>query len=432
MVAKIGTRFGLVSRADETAATRRQRAVAGWVTYDLANTIFSLNIVSLYFSLWVVDDKGGSDGSYLVANSISMALMFLAAPFLGALSDQTPRRLPFLIFTSISCCVFTALLGLGGLTISLACFVVANFFYQGGLIFYDALLPSVSTPENRGRIGGIGVAVGYFGSLVGIATGLAVTGVLGSDAKPTIFRLTALLFLIFAIPCFLWVKERPRADAIPLGWESMRRAWSELGETARRARQYPRLTKFLIGRLFYSDAVNTAIATMGIYATKEVGFSDTEIQLILLAGIVGSIMGGFVWGPLVDSYGPRWVLDRVLGLWAITLISIALVAYLDLPKLTFWGIGILAGWGLAGLWCADRPFMILLTPPRYLGAFYGLYAMLGRFSAIIGPLLWTLVVDGLHLGRPAAVLSLLGMVALSYFILRNVSDARPRWAPDEL
>jgi UMF1 family MFS transporter len=180
------------------------------------------------------------------------------------------------------------LLGSGGLWLSLVFFVVANCFYQAGLIFYDALLPAVSTPETRGRIGGIGVGVGYVGSLLGIGMGLTVTTLMGEDEKPMIFRLTALLFALFALPCFFWVKEVPRADAVPFGRESARRAWHELGETARRARRYPRLTRFLAGRLFYTDAANTMIATMGIYATKEVGFSDAEVQVVLAAGIVAA------------------------------------------------------------------------------------------------------------------------------------------------
>jgi MFS transporter, UMF1 family len=415
----------------EIAPEPERKAVVGWVLYDLANTIFSLNIISLYLSLWVTDDMDGRDGHILVANSLSMAVIFLSAPLLGALSDQTPRRLPFLIVTTVVCCAFTALLGLGGLYGTLALFVVANCFYQAGLIFYDALLPTVSTEANRGRIGGIGVGVGYLGSLIGIGMGLAVTTILGEEEKPTIFRLTALLFLIFAIPCFLWVKERPRVGTIRFGRESARRAWRELGETARRVRAYPRLVRFLSGRLFYTDAANTMIAVMGIYGTKEVGFSDTEIQTVLVGGILASIAGGFTWGPLVDRHGPRWVLLRVLALWGVILIATALVAYLDLSKWTFWGIGALAGFALAGLWSADRPLMLRLSPPRYLGAFYGIYAMVGRFAAIIGPLLWTVVVDLLGLGRPAAVLSLLGMMAVAFAILRPLDDARTVWTDAE-
>jgi UMF1 family MFS transporter len=146
-------------------------AVVGWVLYDLANTIFSLNIVSLYFSLWVVNVMGGTDADYGFATSISMAVIFCASPLLGALTDQSPRRMPFLVVSTLICIGFTLLLGQGGLLSSLIFFAIANIAYQAGLQFYDALLPEVSNEENRGWIGGIGVGVGYLGSLIGLAAG---------------------------------------------------------------------------------------------------------------------------------------------------------------------------------------------------------------------------------------------------------------------
>lgn len=405
-------------------AALRQRPVLGWALFDLANTIFAINILSLYFSLWVVNEMHGRDGDYLVANSLSMALIFLSAPFLGALSDQAPRRLPFLVVSTLLCCTFTALLGLGGLWVALACFVVANCCYQAGVIFYDSLLPTVSTEQTRGLIGGIGLGIGYLGSLLGIALGLTVTA-FDPHAKPTIFRLTALFFLLFALPCFRWVRERPRPDVAPFGWDAVGRAWGELRATARRLGGYPTLRRFLIGRVFYSDAANTTLAVLGIYGTKEIGFTDAEVQVVLLGGIVAACLGSFAWGRLVDLHGPRRVLVCVLALWAAILLTIALVAYLGLPKVVFWPIGVAAGLAVAGLWCSDRPFMLRLTPPRYLGQFYGLYAMVGRFAAIVGPLLWTVIVDGLGWGRPAAVLSLMGMMLLALAVIWGTNDEVP-------
>ncbi len=103
---------------------------------------------------------GGRDSDYGLANSLSMGLIFLTAPLIGALSDQASGRKPYLVVTTLICVGFTAVLGLGGLFITLVLFVIANYCYQAGLIFYDALLPVVSTPENRGRIGGIGIGLG--------------------------------------------------------------------------------------------------------------------------------------------------------------------------------------------------------------------------------------------------------------------------------
>src|SRR5262245_11134360 len=376
-----------------------------------------MNVVSLYFALWVVRDMGGRDADYALASSLSQALIFVTAPLLGALSDQTPRRMPFLVATTLLCCAATALLGTWGVLLSLTLFVVANYFFQAGLIFYDALLPSVSTEADRGRVGGIGIGIGYLGSFVGVGMGLVI---LEADptAKPLIFRLTGLLFLLFALPCFIWVREAARARTGGFGVEAVRRAVGELRETAANVRRYPGLARFLVGRIFYADAASTIIAFMAIYVTQEVGFSERQAQLVLLVGVAAAIVGAFGWGALVDRIGPKRTLNRVLVVWAAIFGAAAGIAYLDLPSDLFWGVAVLAGLALGGTWASDRPFMLRLTPPERLGQFYGLYAMVGRFAAILGPLLWAAIVDWLGLGRPAAVLSLLLMIAVAYLILR--------------
>lgn len=411
-------------------------SVASWVLYDLANTIFSLNIVSLYFSLWVVNVMGGSDTAYGLANSISMAVVFVASPLLGALTDQAPRRLPFLIVSTLSCIAFTLLLGQGGLLFSLVFFAIANISYQAGLQFYDALLPEVSAESNRGWIGGLGVGFGYLGSLIGISVGRALLD--GVEALPvaeqtarytTVFHATGILFLIFALPAFFFVKERVRADR-HFSLASVGAAARQVVDTVRSTQRYPGLVRFLTGRVFYTDAVNTVIAFMGIYVTNEVGFSADEASLVLLVAIVFAAVGGFAWGKVVDRIGPKRSLNLVLTLWAIVFAWTALVGYLGLPGSTFWPVPCLAGIALGGTWAADRPYMLRLTPPSRVGEFYGLYGMVGRFAAITGPAIWALVADVLGWGRPTAVLTLLGGIVISYFILRPVSDSPREW-PDE-
>ncbi|MFN8635606.1 MAG: MFS transporter [Chloroflexota bacterium] len=406
-------------------------AVAGWVSYDLGNTVFSFNIVSIYLPLWVVNDMGGRDSDYGLANSISMGLMFLTAPLLGAISDQAGRRMPYLLFTTLMCVTPTLFLGRGGLALTLPLFVVANYFYQAGTIFYDSLLATVSTPATRGRIGGLGVGIGYFGSFLGVGTGLLVLS-FDPNGKPTIFMLSGLLFLLFAIPCFVFVRERHRPDAKPVGVETVRAALGELTYTMRRVNQYPGLGRFLIGRIFYADAANTLIAFMGIYVSNEVGFSDSATQLLLLSGIAAGVIGGLCWGPIVDKAGPKRTLDAILIVWLVVFALVAGIGGLNLPGWLFWIAGPLAGVALGGTWTADRPLMLQLSPPRYLGQFYGLYAMVGRFAAIMGPLLWSLVVDGLHLGRPAAVLTLAVMIVISFTILRGVPNTPTVWGPEDV
>src|SRR5688572_11586250 len=153
---------GTASLAETQPHVIRRRAVASWVLYDLANTIFSMGVVSLYFSLYVRDQVGAerADGVYSVATAVSMALIFVISPLLGAMTDRARRRMPFLVWSTIICCTCTALLGRGPFALSLVLFVIANAVYQAGVQFYDALLPEVTTEENRGRVSGLGVGIG--------------------------------------------------------------------------------------------------------------------------------------------------------------------------------------------------------------------------------------------------------------------------------
>jgi UMF1 family MFS transporter len=407
---------------EATATPPRRRAVAAWILYDLANTIFSIAIVSNYFPIWVVDDMGGRDADVGLANGAATALVLVSAPFLGALSDRRLGRIPLLIASTAVCCTLTALLGSGGLGTSLLLFVGASYAFQTGLIFYDALLPAVSSESDRGRIGGLGVGIGYVGSLIGIGVGLAVLSAGGQE--PVIFRLTALLFALFAVPCFVWVRERPRSARDAEGGLD----GGDLLGSFRGLARYPDLRRLLLGRVLYANAANTLILYMGIYATAELGFGDREKDLLLLVGILAAIAGGLGWGRTVDRSGPKRALSAVLALWAVTLLAAGAIPSLGLPKAWFWPVAALAGVALGGTWTADRPFMLRLTPPAHLGRFFGLYAMAGRFAAIIGPVVWALVVDGLGWGRPAAVLGLLAMVAAAAWVLAPIDDAPRRWS----
>ena len=414
-------------------------SVGSWVLYDLANTMFSMNIVSLFFSLWIINDMGGKDSDYGLANSFSMFIVFLVAPFLGALSDQTPRRMPFLIATTLVCCIATFLLGISGIFVALLIFIVANVFYQSGLIFYDALLPEVSTKENVGRVGGLGVGIGYMGSFIGVLMGLIVLeNLLGLTVleespaeKPLVFKLTAVLFLLFALPCFLWVRERPRSGRVMLGKKAAGRAIHDLRQTLVRLGDLPNLRRFLIGRVFYTDAANTFIIFMGIYLTNEVGFTEVEVYIALMGGIAAATVGGISWGFVVDWIGPRPSLLIVLGLWSIAITLTFSIPLFGLAPVFFWAVAPLGGYSLGCTWAADRPLMLRLAPAEHIGQFYGLYAMVGRFAAIVGPILWSLIVDGLDWGRPAAVAAFLPMMAISAWFIFRVDDTTEQTAPTD-
>jgi MFS transporter, UMF1 family len=411
-----------------------RRAVTGWVLYDLANTIFSMGVISLLFPLWVRDAVGPerADARYGVITAISMGIIFLLSPLLGAMTDRARTRMPFLMVSTVICVALTTLLGRGPFMMTAILFIIANAAYQAGLQFYDALLPEVSTPENRGRIGGIGVGVGYFGSYIAVGLSIFVK----TDSKPLLFTLYAIAFLLFSIPCLLFVKERGNPNPRPINLAAMVDSLRGTYYALRHSQKFPGLLRFLIGRVFYTDAINTVINIMVLYTvnvaiasglSKDAG--EGRAKLIMLFAITFAIAGGFAWGWLADKIGPRRTLRHVLHFWMGIFILAALVGILKLPLLFMFIVAALAGFALGGVWAADRPFMLRLTPPDRIGEFYGLYGMVGRFSAITGPIVWAIVTSALIKGgatplmaQGIAVLVLLVLVVVSYVILRPVSD----------
>ena len=171
----------------------------------------------------------------------------------------------------------------------------------------------------------------------------------------------------------------------------------------------------------------------------EEGAAEQTSQLILLFAITFAVLGGFGWGWLTDRLGPKRTLNLVLFGWMAIFIAAAAIGILGLPLWTLYVVAACAGLCLGGVWAADRPYMLRLTPPSRVGEFYGLYGMVGRFSAITGPIIWatvtffTITRGGLEprIGQGIGVIVLLSLIVVAYFILRPVSDARRSWSESE-
>ena len=169
-------------------------AITSWSLYDFANTIFSMNIISLYFPLWVTVDKGGADILYGIALSSSMILVAFSMPLLGIFSDRMGRGIPLLVLLTLLSVICTGLIGISNqLTLGLIFFVLANYGYHAALVPYDALLPQVSRGFSVGKVAGIGVALGYVGAISGI---VMVKPFIGEADRGGAFIPTALLFLL--------------------------------------------------------------------------------------------------------------------------------------------------------------------------------------------------------------------------------------------
>lgn len=407
----------LVEVPSPTAAASRN-AVAGWVMKGIGNTLLSQNMISNYFPVWVIAVMRGSDGVITLSNTVVMLLMIGLGPWLGAVSDRLPRRMPVLIATALGSATLFALVAQRELWLALVIYSLANLLFQSSLIIYDTLLPVVSTQQNRGRVNGLAVGLGYFGSLAGLAIGGLVLA-RGGDYQ-SIFRLTALVSVLLALPCFLLVREPARIVAPIAPLSLARGAFTDVVATLAHANQLPALTRFLISRTLYSMAGGAIGIFMAVYLTVEVGLSSGDKDRLLLAAIIGAVAGGLLWGRVVDAIGPRNALLVILAVWCVALAAIAASGFGALPQASLWISAPLAGFGLGGTWASDRPLMAALSPVAHLGQFFGLYGLSGRLAILVGPLIWTFIAQVLGLGRPAALVALLILVVIAMLLLRAV------------
>jgi len=395
-----------------------KKSLYSWLFFDLANTVYAFVIPGLYFSVWLVTEQGWTDQSLGFATSGAMVIVAILGPWVGARSDGSQGKKPMLLITTLICIVATFLLGTFDVNISVLCFIVSLIGFNLGSVVYDALLVSVSTPTNRGRISGMGVAFGYIGSLLGFGVATLLQNYGYSYVE--IFRSVAVMFLIFSLPAFIFIKEKKVSNE--KSTIKITESISLVIKSWKHSTQYPGLTRFLVGRFFYADAINTLISgLLAVYLVEEVGLSPSDSQNLLGLAIIISIIGGYVFGKAADIYGPRKLTLISLVCWMLSL-SIAIIATEFDQLWLIYVTGVLGGFNIGGIFAVDRVFMTRLSPEKHLGEFYGLYSTVGRFATILGPLLWGFVVNTLGLGRNPAMGVLIILLAISFYIIKGVSD----------
>lgn len=403
--------------------TPRRISVVSWVMYDLANTIFALGVVGVYFSDWLVT-AGLRDSALSMVQVGAAIVVVFAAPWLGARSDVKGTRVPALIATTLVAVAATSLLAVGPVAMTLVMLWIAVIAVNTGSVVYDALLVDVSTPQTRGRVSGLGVGIGYLGSFIGLGIGVLTLEIAGWSHAAT-FRTLAVGFLVFALPAFIFVDERHGKAHDPL--PRLRDVIRGLARSWRTAAGYESVTRFLIGRFLYTDAINTLIGGfLAIFVLQELNLDRGFFTSLMAVAITAAIVGGLGAGAFIERMGPLKVLRGVLVLWMVAMASGIAAAVTGQTALA-WVIGPLGGIALGATWASDRVVMARVSPPRHLGQFYGLYATVGRFATIAGPLVWAIIVDGLGLGRNAALAALIGFVAAGWWVLRRVDDSERSW-----
>ena len=395
-----------------------KKSLFSWLLFDLANTVYAFIIPGLYFSVWLVSEKGWTDQQLGLATSSAMVIVAILGPWIGRKSDSSQGKKRILLLMTLICIISTFLLGTFSVETSVLLFIFSLIGFNLGSVVYDALLVSVSNEENRGKISGLGVAFGYTGSLIGFGVATLLQNMGYSYIE--IFKSVAILFLLFSLPAFFFIEEKITTDKkIKI---NILNSLSIVINSWKHSRQYEGLTRFLVGRFFYADAINTLISgLLAVYLVEEVGLTPADSQSILALAIVVSIIGGYIFGKAADLYGPRKLILISITCWMISL-SLAIIATEFNQLWLIYVTGVLGGFNIGGIFAVDRVFMTRLSPEKHLGEFYGLYSTVGRFATILGPILWGLIVNSLGLGRNVAMGSLILLLAISYYIIHGVSD----------
>lgn len=367
----------------------RKLIIASWSMYDFAGTTFSMNVITLYFALWVTVDMHRQDIFYSLSYSTSMLLAALSSPILGAVSDQIKKRMPFLIIFTIISCIFTSIIGVTShFLLALLFFAIANYFFQICDILYNALLPDVSENKNVGKISGIGKGFAYLGTIVGLAIVSPFAVKYGRQAT---FIPSSIIFIIFSLPCFIFVKDRKpfRLIQTKIIWKKIiRKSFMEIKKTINNIKKFKGLGSFLISIFFAFNAINTVFIFMSVYTQKVVGFDGAQIIIFYMVSSAFAIVGSLFSGYITDRLGAKRTLSYSYWLWLFAITMAAITK----EKMIFWILGPVVGICMGATWTSARTLATYLSPKNMYGEIFGFYGLVMKIGAIFGPIVWGAII----------------------------------------
>jgi len=401
-----------------------RKSVVAWIIYDIANTLFYAGVVGLILPLWIAKTHPGGDKEYSIAIQIAMIIIIIASPFIGTLMDQVRQKKTYLlIFTGISIIGTMFLITMQNFTITLMIFTISFVFLNFAGIIYNSLLKNITSTENRGLIGGLGIAIGYIGSLIVVLASLLLNQ--NEENYSILFPLLALCILITTIPMGLFFKEKNIVNTTIIN--SIGNGIKELFQSLLNLKSNKNLLWFFISRLTYMIGIMMASTYISFYGIETIGLDIRSMQIIFLLGILASIPGAFFWGIISDIIKPwKTILILLIG-WILIYLVIALLPILDLPKYYWWIFTIITGFFYGGIWAADRPLAIELSNPKDISKTFGLYTLMARIAFLIGSFIWWVSSDSLSsigkapTGQPLPLFIVGGITIISIIFLYQIS-----------
>ncbi len=399
------------------------KKILSWCLFDFANSSYSAVIAAVIFPVYyttfiVGNDAGLGDVWWGRAISVSMAFVALTSPLLGGISDFSGARKKFLFVYTMTCVLATAsliFLTKGSIFTGFLLVVLANIGMEGGIVFYNSFLNDIARSDYQGRVSAWGFATGYLGSIISL---LAALLLIKADHITLAWPMSAMFFLVFSLPAFLFLPRdgqrgvtiaRAAGEGLKTTVAVLKTMWANTHQR-----------KFLLAYLLYEDGVNTVIVFSSIFAATTLGFKSEELVGLYLVVQVTALAGAFIMARPIDYWGPKKVVSLSLGLWVL----VTILVYFIYRKNYFFAVASMAGLGLGTVQAATRAFFAQFIPPGDESKYFGVYSLVGKTSAVLGPLIFGAVSSLTKNQRPAvAAVSILFIAG--FIILQFVKGGQP-------
>ena len=385
--------------------------------FDFANSSYSAVIAAVIFPVYytsyiVGNDAGLGDVWWGRAISVSMAFVAITSPLLGGISDFSGSRKKFLFLYTMLCVIVTAsliFLSKGSIFTGFLLVVLANIGMEGGIVFYNSYLNDIARNEYQGRVSAWGFATGYLGSILSL---LAALLLIKADHITFAWPMTAAFFFTFSLPAFLFLpRDEPKGvtiagaakEGIATTFAVLKKMWSNKDQR-----------RFLLAYLLYEDGVNTVIVFSSIFAATTLGFKSEELIGLYLVVQMTALAGAFIMARPIDYWGPKKVVSLSLALWVL----VTILVYFIYSKSFFFVAASMAGLGLGTVQAATRAFFVQFIPPGDESKYFGVYSLVGKTSAVVGPLIFGAVSSLAKNQRPAvtavSILFIAGFTILQF------------------
>ena len=409
--------------------TSRKTGVLSWALYDWANSAFATTVMAAFFSIFFSSYwSSGRDSTVTtfwlgIANSAESLLVAVLAPFLGAIADKSGAKKKMLIlfaFTGALLTITLAMIASGAWVQAMFVYIIASAGFAGANIFYDSMLTDVAQEQDVDFVSALGYSLGYIGGgllfLINVLMylfpaffGLADDG--GVSAVKVSFVLVGLWWIVFTIPLIIFVREKRSAKPVPFiqaGREGIRNVLF----TLRSLRQLKQCALFLVAFWCYIDGVDTIIRMAVDYGTS-LGFPAQSLIIALLITQFTAFPAALLYNIIGSKIGKKRAILIAIAAYG----AISLVGFFMTSVTQFYVLAVMIGLFQGGIQALSRSYFTRFVPKGHEAQFFGFYNMLGKFAAIIGPLLVgiaTLVTSSHRAGIfSLVILFLIGGILLS-------------------